>query len=143
MLAAELAALAKAEETPSVAVLCRTNAQVTEISRSLKDAGVQVERRKNASKGNGLECASEVLSYLRLAAHPADDQSMLAALRVPPRTGCAAPARTVHASSCLDAYSALTGPCTVCGAGLLLRRAGIAPQVKSSQELNSRPLDLT
>ena len=95
-IADELALLQHARQLPEkgVAVLCRTNAEVAEIKRALKDAGVTLKRgTEEWERGGGgmrsemLAAAREALAYLRLCISPHDDAAIEAALRVPPRTG--------------------------------------------------------
>ena len=76
----------------SVAVLCRTNKEVAEVTRELKNCGVAVAKRSgqqdhSGSRADLVACAVEVLSYLRLCCAPHDAASFESALRVPPRTG--------------------------------------------------------
>ena len=94
-IADELALLQHARQLPEkgVAVLCRTNAEVAEIKRALKDAGVTLKRgtdeweRGGGMRSEMLAAAREALAYLRLCISPHDDAAFEAALRVPPRTG--------------------------------------------------------
>jgi hypothetical protein len=95
-IADELALLQHARQLSEkgVAVLCRTNAEVAEIKRALKDAGVMLKRgTEEWERGGGgmrsemLAAAREALAYLRLCISPHDDAAFEAALRVPPRTG--------------------------------------------------------
>ena len=76
--------------TGGVAVLCRTRAQVAEMTNALKDASVRTASPKavgDSSNSTARQRSLDVLSYVRLCLTPEDDDAFETAMQLPPRSG--------------------------------------------------------
>ena len=116
-LAAWLRGLQSTPGAGSIAVLCRTRAEVAEVTTALKTAGVRVTRQAEggSAKGGARAVATDILAFLRMCVEPSDDDAFVAAMQIgkAPRTGFAtsgAPANGLQYLRAVQQHLSLSSP---------------------------------